>query len=90
MKALEAARDNGCLLEVNTGGVYRGYRKDFYPGAWLLEQWCRMGGKVIITADAHETAALTYGFDEAAAAIRAAGFGNVEVLTGSGFETQQL
>ena len=90
LKALEAARDNGCLLEVNTGGVYRGYRKDFYPGAWLLEQWRRMDGKVIITADAHETAALTYGFDEAAAAIRAAGFASVEVLTGSGFETQQL
>ena len=90
LKALEAARDNGCLLEVNTGGVYRGYRKDFYPGAWLLEQWHRMDGKVIITADAHETAALTYGFDEAAAAIRAAGFASVEVLTGSGFETQQL
>ena len=32
LKALQAAKANDCLLEVNTGGVYRGYRKDFYPG----------------------------------------------------------
>ena len=31
-----------------------------------------------------------YGFDEAAAAIKAAGFTSVQVLTGNGFETQEL
>jgi len=90
LKALQAAKDNDCLLEVNTGGVYRGYRKDFYPGPWLLGEWQKMGGKVIITSDSHDIASLTYGFDEAAAAIKAAGFTSVEVLTGHGFETQEL
>ena len=90
LKALQAAKDNDCLLEVNTGGVYRGYRKDFYPGPWLLGEWQKMGGKVIITSDSHDIASLTYGFDEAAAAIQAAGFTSVEVLTGHGFETQEL
>ena len=90
LKALQAAKDNDCLLEVNTGGVYRGYRKDFYPGPWLLGEWQKMGGKVIITSDSHDTGSLTYGFDEAAAAIKAAGFTSVEVLTGNGFETQEL
>ena len=37
MSALKAAAEAGCLLEVNTGGVFRGYRSDFYPSAWLLE-----------------------------------------------------
>lgn len=73
-------------MEVNTGGVYRGYRKDFYPGAWLLGEWNKLGGRVIITADAHDTAALTFGFDEAAA-IKAAGF---TALTVNGFEEQEL
>ena len=90
LKALQAAKDNDCLLEVNTGGVYRGYRKDFYPGPWLLGEWQKMGGKVISTSDSHDIASLTYGFDEAAAAIKAAGFTSVEVLTGHGFETQEL
>ena len=90
LKALQAAKDNDCLLEVNTGGVSRGDRKDFYPGPWLLGEWQKMGGKVIITSDSHDIASLTYGFDEAAAAIKAAGFTSVEVLTGHGFETQEL
>ena len=90
LKALQAAKANDCLLEVNTGGVYRGYRKDFYPGPWLLGEWQKMGGKVIITSDSHDINSLTYGFDEAAAAIKAAGFTSVQVLTGNGFETQEL
>lgn len=47
-------------------------------------------GKVIITSDAHDTASLTFGFDEAAEAVKAAGFSSVEVLTVNGFETQEL
>ena len=90
LKALNVAKEHGCLLEVNTGGVYRGYRKDFYPGAWLLGEWQKMGGKVIITSDAHDVDSLTFGFDEAAAAVKAAGFKSVEVLTVNGFETQEL
>src|SRR5699024_12259783 len=62
--ALEAARSAGCLLEVNTGGVFRGYRDDFYPSGWLLEAWAGMGGKVIITADAHSVDGLTFGRSE--------------------------
>ena len=55
-----------------------------------LGEWQKMGGKVIITSDSHDIASLTYGFDEAAAAIKAAGFTSVEVLTVNGFETQEL
>ena len=90
LKALSAAKEHNCLLEVNTGGVYRGYRKDFYPSAWMLEEWNKMGGKVIITSDSHDVSSLTFGFEEAAAAIKAAGCTSVEVLTGHGFETQEL
>ena len=88
--ALEAARDAACLLEVNTGAVFRGYRDDFYPSDWLLRQWAGMGGKVIITADAHSTDGLTFGYEQAAAQVKAAGFGSVQVLTAAGFETQEI
>lgn len=89
-RALTAAKANGCLLEVNTGAVYRGYRKDFFPGQWLLNEWYAMGGSVIITADAHRAEALTFGFEEAAAAVKAAGFDSVQVLTAAGFEAAAL
>ena len=44
LKARQAAKDNDCLLEVNTGGVYRGYRKDFYPGPWQRPRQSRRSG----------------------------------------------
>ena len=75
---------------MNTGGVYRGYRKDFYPGPWLLgecRRWAARSSSLLILMI---STSLTYGFDEAAAAIKAAGFTSVQVLTGSGFETQEL
>ena len=41
-------------------------------------------------AGRHDIASLTYGFDEAAAAIKAAGFTALTVLTVNGFEQQEL
>ncbi len=74
---------------MNTGGVYRGFRKDFYPGAWSAGRVAELGGKVIITADSHDTNSLTFDFDEAAAAPRPQALPSVEVLTGNGFETEE-
>ena len=43
-----------------------------------------------VLGDTALAASLTFGFDEAAEAVKAAGFSSVEVLTVNGFETQEL
>lgn len=83
--ALQAAKAAGCRLEINTGGVYRGYGSEYYPSPALLRRWRELGGQVVITADAHTTDALLFDFDKAAAYARAAGFDQVQVLTAQGF-----
>lgn len=83
--ALTAAKAAGCVLEINTGGVYRGYGSEYYPAPPLLRQWRALGGEVVITADAHTADALTFEFDKAAACAKAAGFDRVLVLTARGF-----
>lgn len=88
--ALEAAAANNCVLEVNTSSVYRGYREDFFPGEDILRAWKEMGGEVIITADAHEAKALTFGFDEAAAMLKKLGYDHVQVLGKDGFTPCEL
>lgn len=88
--ALEAAAANGCVLEVNTSSVYRGYRSDYFPGDDILRTWKEMGGEVIITADAHDTKALTFGFDEAAALLKELGYDHVQVLGKDGFTPCEL
>ena len=71
-------------LEINTGGVARGYRTDFYPAPDLLAHWRALGGKVILTADAHSTENLLFAFEQAADYARQAGFDRVWVLNACG------
>ena len=88
--ALEAAAAAGVVMEVNTSGVYRGYRKDFFPGEALLRRWRELGGEVVITADAHEAKALTFGYEEAAAHLKDLGYDHVQVLGKDGFVPCEL
>ena len=88
--ALEAAAAAGVVMEVNTSGVYRGYRKDFFPGEALLRRWRELGGEVVITADAHEAKDLTFGYEEAAAQLKDLGYDHVQVLGKDGFAPCEL
>ena len=84
LAALESAAGRVQALEINTGGLARGYREELYPAPFLLERWRQLGGRVIFTADAHSTGGLLFGFDRAAAAARAAGFCRAAVLNSRG------
>ena len=72
--ALRAVDPDKTLLEINTGAIARGYRDRPYPAPFLLREWNRMGGKVIITSDAHSAKDIVFGYDLAVDAARAAGF----------------
>ena len=65
MKALESLLSQGALLEINTGAMSRGWRTKPYPSDFLLEALGRLGGKVILSADAHRKEDLLYGLSEA-------------------------
>ncbi len=74
---------NACpnvLFEVNTGAMYRCGKKRPYPAPFLLRHLQKRGAKVIVTADAHTTDALSFAFDKALNEIRAAGFSTVYEL----------
>lgn len=90
LNALRQAIKHCTVLEINTGGVARGFRNEFYPAPFLLEEWRKLGGKVIITADAHSTDSILWGYEEAMRTAKAAGFDSVAVLTKDGFVDQPL
>lgn len=85
LAALCAVDPEKTLLEINTGGVARGYRTAPYPAPFLLQAWRAMGGRVIITADAHSAGAVTFGYGQAAALAAKAGFSAATLLTLSGW-----
>lgn len=84
LEALHAADPRATLLEINTGGMARGYRTAPYPALFLLKEWRAMGGRIIPTADAHSADAVVYGYSQAMELARAAGFDRSVLLTMGG------
>jgi len=84
LAALEAAAGKVQALEINTGGVARGYRAEFYPAPFLLKRWKELGGEIIFTADAHNTDGLLFAFAQAADYAKVAGFTRSVVLNQQG------
>lgn len=84
LAALHAADPRATLLEINTGAVSRGYRTEPYPALFLLKEWRAMGGRIILTSDSHSAETVVYGYDQAAALAKAAGFDRSVLLTMGG------
>lgn len=76
LKALEC----GSIFEVNTGLMARGYRTSPCPHQRLLSLIVKHGGRVALSADAHEKDKLCAYFEETKAMLRDAGFNCVYAL----------
>ena len=84
LEALHAADPKATLLEINTGGMARGYRDAPYPALFLLREWRAMGGRIILTSDSHSADTILYGYDQSAELAKAAGFEASVLLTSAG------
>ena len=85
LDAMEALIRAGKIFEINTGAISRGYRTAPYPAPQLLNALREMGGRITITADAHSRENLTFAFDQAEAAAKAAGFTEIWEFDGAKF-----
>lgn len=74
LSALERAFPCGGVLEINTGGMARGYLTNPYPTLELLCAWRELGGSITLTSDCHDRRYLAHAFPQAAALARQAGF----------------
>ena len=88
--ALAVAARNRCVLELNTSGIARGFRQDFFPSDAILKEWLALSGNVVITADAQAADHLTFGYEQAAAKLKELGYDKVQVLGKDGFAPCQL
>lgn len=74
LSALEQAFPCGGVLEINTGGMARGYMTTPYPTLELLCAWRELGGSITLTSDCHDRRYLAHAFPQAVALARQAGF----------------
>ena len=77
LETLDLIREKGLVMEINTRGIYKKRYNGFYPSPWLMEEACKMGVPVIISADAHHYSEITLEFAAAEEALKKAGYRSV-------------
>lgn len=80
----------GCTVEVNTGAISRGYRKEPYPAFSLLEQIKEAGGYVVLSSDSHHRDTLLYEFDVTQTLVKRAGFTTAGFTDSNGIRHRQF
>lgn len=88
--AAERIAKTGCIVEVNTGAIQRGYRDTPYPSAWLLGRLRELGAPVTISSDAHSAEALDFWFEEAVRLLKSAGYCSAKQLRNGRFIDVEL
>ena len=82
--------DAGCLMEVNTRGIYKKRSETLFPGSEVLRKAHSLGIRVTITSDAHKPHELSLYMKETAAILKQAGYRTQIIFTASGVEEVHL
>ncbi|MBP1666459.1 MAG: Histidinol phosphate phosphatase HisJ family [Bacteroidetes bacterium] len=92
---LDLIKQTGCIVEVNTRGLYKHFPPVLYPSPWILKKACQKNIPVIINSDSHHPSEVDAGFKEAAVILKQTGFKTLRVLLNNkwqdvGFDTEGL
>lgn len=86
LEALDASLNVCDIVEMNTGAISRGYRREPYPALFLLDEIKARGAKIMLSSDSHNASNLISYFDECVELLRANGVGSTVALVGGKFE----
>lgn len=79
-KTLVKVKERNIIVEINTGGISRGYTKDMYPSFWIISLMHEMGIPVILNSDAHHPDWIDTYFTEAIKILSSAGYKSRHIL----------
>ena len=81
-ETLDSASIAGCVIEVNTRGIYKKRSDTLFPGKEILKKILQRNIPVTITSDAHMPSELSMGFEEARKVLIKLGFKSTWLMTG--------
>ncbi len=90
LDAADAISKAGVIVEVNTGGMARGYTDVPYPAPFLLKRFLDNKTPLIISSDAHYASSLASLFEETEDLLREIGYREVMEITPTGFQKTSL
>ncbi|MBK1810529.1 histidinol-phosphatase HisJ [Clostridium sp. YIM B02505] len=79
-KTLKVIKENDLIVEVNTGGVTRGYISEYYPSEWIIKRCKELSIPMSINSDAHVVDNLAGCFKEAAEQLKNNGINEQKIL----------
>lgn len=79
-ESLEVIRQKGCIIEVNTRGLYKHNPPLLYPGRSILERIHEKNIPVMLNSDSHHPDEIEAGYSQAAALLLEIGFKSVRTL----------
>ncbi len=89
-ETLKVIKQSECVLEINTGGMARGYTSEPYPSLWILKECNKLGIKITINADAHKPEMVNYNFKLAYDYAKKAGYEYFHQFNGQNFTKKLL
>lgn len=89
-KCLDAIKNTSSSIEINTGGIARGYTTEQYPSTFILKMIKERNIPVIINSDAHTMDGIDCKFNEMYKLVHDLGFENLTYLTNEGWKKQKI
>jgi histidinol-phosphatase (PHP family) len=85
-ESLEVAAGAGCVIEINTRGIYKKRSETLFPGPEVLKKIHERNIPVTITSDAHKPHELSLCFEEARKTLMNLGFESTWLKTAVGWK----
>jgi histidinol-phosphatase (PHP family) len=85
-ETLDLAKENDCIIEVNTRGVYKKRSETLFPGPEILKMIQKRSIPVTIATDAHKPHELSLGVDDARKTLIELGFGATWLRNAKGWQ----
>lgn len=73
-------KENKVIVEVNTGGISRGYTTDVYPSSWILKLMKQLDIPLVLNSDAHHPDWIDTYYNNALDIIKNAGYTHERIL----------
>ena len=89
-QTLEAIKEAGCVVEVNTRGLYKKRSDSLFPGPKILREMNRLNIPVTISSDAHKPHEVGLLLDQAAQTLMTAGYTEVYFFNKKKWESISL
>lgn len=84
-KYILKAAQSGCIFEINTGAIARGFRITPYPYENLLYVLQKNKAPIILSSDSHSADTITFRFEETKKYLKDIGFDKITVLVDNAF-----